>query len=121
MWESFSRWEQGVRGPSWANIVALARALGVGANASLQPPAARAPARGPAPQGRSPRMPAGSSRSARGAGPRTKAGARMAGPSAVTPPTFTEGTPDPHSTPVVAPPALVTLNTSLPETGPGSA
>src|SRR5262245_61511166 len=42
---AIARWESGTREPSWSNVVALARALGVECTAFLQEPATAAPAR----------------------------------------------------------------------------
>ncbi len=42
--------EQGRRQPGWEMVVALCQALGVGCNAFLEEPAARAPARGGRPR-----------------------------------------------------------------------
>jgi transcriptional regulator with XRE-family HTH domain len=42
--QAIAQWEQGLRGPSWANVVALAEALGISVEAFLEPPAKRPPA-----------------------------------------------------------------------------
>jgi transcriptional regulator with XRE-family HTH domain len=41
--DAVARWEAGTREPSWSNVVALVKALGVDANAFLQEPASAPP------------------------------------------------------------------------------